>query len=182
MEDIDGKADTSTDGAFAERAWSRMCAVYGQPGVSQACIDLQDVFDVDVPLLLLLDHADRLGVGMRAPELTAFLQVSAMWQGDVVAPLRAIRRDMKGRYGSAEELALREAVKALELQAEKIEVRRLAGLLIQLKNAGEAAQMSNAYLARQAVPADERRKVMALLDAAADGLDQTRTNIEGRPT
>lgn len=176
---MDGVGRKAED--FAELAWTRICAVYAEPGLANACIELQDAYGVDVPLLLLLDHADRLGFGISAPDFAAFLKASAMWQGDVVAPLRAIRRDMKGRYGSAEDLALREAVKGLELQAERIEVRRLSDLLMQTKMTGEAAQMSDAYLEQHSVPEDERTKVMALLNAAAARLDQARTNMEGRP-
>lgn len=149
---------------FAAKVWTAMCDLYRTPAVAQLCVGLQDTFGVDVPLLLLLFQADQLRMGS---EITALLTDALLWREDVVKPLRTIRQTMKGQYTEDDEVQLREAVKALELRAERVHVSRLARSFLLHANATGESQMSDAYLQRCGVPDDERQAALAIFEVAA---------------
>jgi uncharacterized protein (TIGR02444 family) len=119
-------ADMPIADAAAE-LWEFSLDFYARPGVSAALIELQDRAGLDVNLILFalwhglsgrgrLDH-ERLAVADQA--------VRAI-QAEIITPLRALRRRL--RTGpDADIQRLREAIKALELDAEKIAQARLAG-------------------------------------------------------
>ena len=99
--------------------WDFALAVYGSDGVADECLALQDRLGLDVNVLLLTTY---IGVVERIPltsaDITAANAVVAGWHGEVVRPLRAVRKALKA-FGQE---ALRAQVKAAELQAEKIEL------------------------------------------------------------
>ncbi len=103
--------------------WDFSLAVYGRAGVGEACVALQDRHGLDVNLLLLCCWAATRGRGLDAAELSRLVAAVAGWQREVVRPLRGVRRWLKsqavGAAGAAR--ALRAAVKAQELEAERIE-------------------------------------------------------------
>src|SRR5216684_1534893 len=76
--------------------WRFSLRLYRQPGVADACIALQDECGVDVNVLLffLWLAADKRLVP--APNARAVCEQAALWHDDVVAPLRAVRRKLKG--------------------------------------------------------------------------------------
>lgn len=112
---------------FLSRAWPDMCAAYRAPELGAACLALQDAFAVDVPLLLLLCLADRADHGIADDGLTRIIASAASWRDTVIVPLRQARRGMKHRFIAGPEIALREDIKRLELEAERQHVLRLAG-------------------------------------------------------
>ena len=98
---------------FALAAWSR-------PGVSEACLRLQDDYGQCVALFLWRAWTVREGRGVGALDLP--LALARRWESDLVAPLRAIRRRLAGEFdgmGASEREALRAQVRALELAAER---------------------------------------------------------------
>ena len=110
---------------FAER-------VYGRPGVAQACLALQERCHADVNLLLF---AAWLGAerGTPLPDRLArqAQQRVAAWHGEIVRPLRAVRQRMKAgpaHAPSAATEALRDALKAVEIGSERIELALLETL------------------------------------------------------
>ncbi|WP_313088683.1 TIGR02444 family protein [Pseudomonas sp.] len=108
--------------------WSFACRCYAQPGVEAACLDLQAA-GADVCLWLTGAWLERRRVGFSEPRLASLQAFSQYWQGEVVAPLRALRRDWRsGAEADAELAAIRTQVKRLELDAEAIELRRLQEL------------------------------------------------------
>jgi uncharacterized protein (TIGR02444 family) len=151
---------------FANNVWTAMCDLYRAPAVAQLCVRLQDRYGVDVPLLLLLFHADQWEMEC---EIKAFLTDAALWREDVVRPLRTIRQAMKGSFTEHDEVQLREAVKALELRAEHIHVSRLARSFLLHAKATGASRMSETYLERCGVPQSERETALAVFQAAALG-------------
>lgn len=109
--------------------------VYARPGIRALCLRLQDEYDVDVVLLLMCCwHGCYHGVLSE----TAIAQASAFsghWREQLVRPLRQARRWLKphpadsvGIPGEDQEI-LRERIKALELEAEFMQLRALAGLV-----------------------------------------------------
>ena len=116
------------DGAlwhFAER-------VYGRPGVAQACLGLQERCHADVNLLLFAAWlgAER-GMSLPDPLARQAQQRVAAWHGEIVRPLRAVRQRMKAGPAPAPSSAteaLRDALKAVEIGSERIELAVLEPL------------------------------------------------------
>ena len=110
--------------------WSFALRVYRQPGVAEACLMLQDHHGVDVNVLLLALFAavDR-GILLDRAALEEVDRLVRPWRDEVVVPLRQVRRRLKSGpmpAPDAQTEALRNAVKAAELQAEQIEEALLA--------------------------------------------------------
>jgi uncharacterized protein (TIGR02444 family) len=101
-------------------------ALYSRPGVSPACLKLQDEGGVDVLMLIGLVYADvRLGRPLDAGAIAALDRNIAKWRRTVIHPLRLIRVQLKPDWPEVRDndrLTLREKVKALELQAEFIQL------------------------------------------------------------
>ncbi|WP_448207339.1 TIGR02444 family protein [Azospirillum sp. sgz302134] len=101
--------------------WDFSLAVYARPGVPAACLDLQDRRGLDVNVLLFAAWAGlACGVRLTAEELARIDAAVAPWRAEVVRPLRAVRRRVKG-----EDAALYDRLKAAELAAERIQQDRL---------------------------------------------------------
>ena len=106
-----------------ESLWRFSLAVYSRPGVDAACVGLQDRLGADVNLLLLALWAGAVcGARLDDAELERLASEAAAWHRPVVAPLRGVRRHLKGVAGAE---ALRQAVKAVELESERLEQVRL---------------------------------------------------------
>lgn len=105
------------------RFWDFSLAVYGRPGVAPACLALQDRHGLDVNLLLYCGWSGSRGRRLDARALEALDGRVAAWRDEVVLPLRAVRRWLKTQETAPGEdpPALREEVKRLELEAERIE-------------------------------------------------------------
>lgn len=112
--------------------WDFALDVYRRPGVSQACLSLQDSAGVDVNVTLYIlwriaVRADRVGSDDVAEADAAIAQ----WRARVVEPLRALRRGLKtGPHPApnAETDKLRGRIQAAEIDAEHIELDTLESL------------------------------------------------------
>ena len=111
---------------FPARAWTDMCAAYRDANLAAACLGLQQAFAVDVPLMLVLSLADRAGHGLSAATIATLQRDARAWRETVIVPLRETRRAMKTRFLAPGEVALRDAIKRAELEAEHLHVLRLA--------------------------------------------------------
>lgn len=110
--------------------WTWALALYARPGVSAACLHLQDHRGLDVNLLLVMLHA-VVADGRYPPPggLAAADAAVALLRTEVVQPLRAVRRHMKlSDYGPMNQ-TVRNRVKSCELAAEQMEQAVLAGLM-----------------------------------------------------
>lgn len=126
-----------------------MCACYRDEALARACLKVQERHDVDVPLLLALCLADQAGHHIGRDALPALVEVSAAWREAAILPLRFARREMKGRFTAPAEQGLRDDIKRLELEAERLQVLRLAeSFPPACEDAGGAAL---AYLAMRGV-------------------------------
>ena len=98
--------------------WAFSLAVYGGDGVADECLALQERLGLDVNILLFAAYIGAVeGVRLEVSDIAAANAEVAHWQGEIVRPLRQVRRALKPM--SAE--GLRAQVKAAELEAEKIE-------------------------------------------------------------
>jgi uncharacterized protein (TIGR02444 family) len=108
--------------------WNFALELYARAGVEQACLELQEAGN-DVCLLLTGAWLQRRGVRCLDERLQALQALAGPWQREVVTPLRQVRQDWRANAGQDAELAaLREQVKKLELQAERILLDRLQAL------------------------------------------------------
>lgn len=122
-------------------SWAFALAIYARPGVAEACLTLQNEAGVDVMLLLMATFA-----AVRHRNLLTVIEIEALdkacrpWHEQIVGRLRAIRTELKTgpkpAPGEATE-PFRAKIKALELEAEKLENRILAECL-PLKPPGQA--------------------------------------------
>ena len=115
MDDV--RTDHLTDHPF----WRFSLAVYGAG--SGACLALQDRRGVDVNMLLFAVWAGRCGHRLSAVEIEGLCSAVMPWTVAVAGPLRAVRRWIKAQNAEqlpVDALALRDQVKACELQAEAI--------------------------------------------------------------
>jgi uncharacterized protein (TIGR02444 family) len=105
--------------------WSFSLTLYARPGVEQACLQLQSA-GVSVCLLLCAAWLGQRGIACDEQRLQQLRGVAQAWDADVVQPLRALRAQWKyAAAGDAELHSLREKVKSLELEAERILILRL---------------------------------------------------------
>lgn len=108
--------------------WNFALELYARAGVEQACLELQETGS-DVCLLLTGAWLQRRGVRCLDERLRALQEVAGPWQREVIAPLRQTRRDWRAAAEQdAERAALREQIKKLELQAERVLLGRLQAL------------------------------------------------------
>ncbi len=102
--------------------WTWTIVAYDAPGVAEACLSLQDHNEQNVPLLL---WAAWVAVTGRRPDeetIEAACDAARAYDTVVVAPLRAVRRTLKAPIPDIDHdhrEALRQQVKALELDAER---------------------------------------------------------------
>jgi uncharacterized protein (TIGR02444 family) len=99
--------------------WSFTLDFYAMPGVEQACLTLQ-AGGANVCALLCGVWLGKRGVPCTEQRLGEVRQKAGPWHDDVVRPLRELRVQWKAAAAQNAALAaLRERVKALELDAEQ---------------------------------------------------------------
>lgn len=155
-----------SDPGFLQRVWPGMCAAYRDAALGRACLEMQDRFGADVPLFLFLCIADRAGHGIGREALEALVVESEDWRAAAIEPLRRARQAMKGRFTASAELRLRDEIKRLELEAERLHVQRLAAALPPAEV--ESGSAAGAYLALRGVPQDTARQILQAFDIAYD--------------
>lgn len=110
--------------------WRFSLAFYAQPGVAPACLVLQDQQGFDVNLALYCCWLGLSGRGrIDAARLAAADAAIASWRYGVIKTLRTARRSLKQPAADdTDAAALRERVRAIELEAERVCQYRLAAL------------------------------------------------------
>lgn len=115
--------------------WSFAVDLYKRPGVSDACLWLQDTLGIDINVLLLvLFAASERGVALSPSDIAELDRAVAEWRSDVVVALRSVRRQLKAGPPPAPSPlteALRDSIKSAELRAEQIEQAVLANWIEQ---------------------------------------------------
>ncbi|HLY80852.1 MAG TPA: TIGR02444 family protein [Caulobacteraceae bacterium] len=110
----------------AEALWPYALEVYGRPGVEPLLLRLQDDHGQCVLLLLWSLWMAATGRAIDAPTVAACVELARAWQDAAVAPLRRLRRDLKGRASQTRlQARIRTGVQALELEAERMLLQML---------------------------------------------------------
>jgi uncharacterized protein (TIGR02444 family) len=111
--------------------WAFSRVVYDSPGVQQECLSLQDEHGIDVNLLLFCAFIGAMHAAVLSDQaMKEAVTAVGEWHKNVVGRLRAVRRALKPLTMEGSPLAslavrLRTGVKALELDAERIEQTKL---------------------------------------------------------
>lgn len=111
--------------------WQFSIKFYAVPGVAEACIALQDQAKVDVNILFYLLWNATQGRAFNAADVTEIEHRIGPWRELAVVPIRNIRRALKVPPPVMEAAAaegLRTRIKAVELEAERLQQEALYGL------------------------------------------------------
>lgn len=148
--------------------WDWACAHYAKPGVSEACLALQDNHEQNAPLLL---WAAWTAAERRKPDaemIEAACDTARAWDGVVVEPLRKVRRLLKAPIPDIEEgprLEIRDQIKALELSAERHLLEALQAIAPEPDNAPRPIIDALAATARTWSSVTPRPALIRLADA-----------------
>jgi uncharacterized protein (TIGR02444 family) len=166
-------------GASDNTFWTFTLGLYGQPGVAPALIGLQDRLGLDVNMLLYCCWAGADGRLLSRDDLKAVEAVAEPWQSEVVRPLRALRRRLKGGFGVMpvdRVAAYRKRVNELEIEGEHIAQNVMAQPPRGEHRAGAGAAVVvtanlKAYLKLRHAPVDapERADLVTILRACCPG-------------
>lgn len=111
--------------------WDFSLAHYGNPQVAAICLELQDIYGVNVNLLLWSLWLESEHLLLTEERLKAAINLVSTWEQNYVWPLRQLRRSMKRDFavspGQVGEV--REQIKKAELLAEKQEQQWLQDLV-----------------------------------------------------
>jgi len=111
-----------TNHALNEPLWDFAIRLYSQEFVAEICLKAQDRDGLNVPLLLFALWADARGMDLSEAQLKTYLAIMNAYDGDLIRPLRAIRRDLKitsSAMAPIQRQEFRQTIKSLELNAEK---------------------------------------------------------------
>lgn len=148
--------------------WSFALSCYRQPGIEAACLELQAA-GADVCLLLTGAWLECRGVACDVARLRQLKDLSDDWRAMVVAPLRTLRQSWRQQAATDYELAeLRERVKALELDAEHIQLQRLQSATQHWPKGNEPANWLDPLCA--GLSGEKQARLEALRRAAASQL------------
>jgi uncharacterized protein (TIGR02444 family) len=153
--------------------WTFSLGFYRQPGVPEACLELQDRCGVDVNVVLFLLWTATLKRHLQIVEVQTLADKVRAWQTEVVVPIRNLRRFLKSPpplldKGVAE--LFRTKIKAVELESERLQQEAMFALAPTLR--GELAETveeaAQASLANYQSVAGQRFEITAtktLMDA-----------------
>jgi len=104
--------------------WRFSVKFYAEPGVAQACIDLQDQAGIDVNLLFFLLWNATQGRAFDAAQVAELDRSFGAWRDLAVIPLRTLRRGLKAPppvLSADVAEGFRTRIKAVELEAERLQ-------------------------------------------------------------
>lgn len=119
---------------FVEHFWDFSVRTYRSTGVAGACLSLQEEHDVDVNMFLYCCWLAARRGEFDADLWNCTIEYSTVWANNLVRPLRRARTWMKHEgcvNGAAENdacMALREKIKSVEFDAEKMQQEVLSSL------------------------------------------------------
>ncbi len=107
--------------------WDYALALYRQPGVEPACLELQQGWPLGINRLLFCCWLAAEGRSLQPQSLRA--GTATQWQHNITAPLRALRYQVREQVKHEPELApCYQALRQAELACEQVELARLFSL------------------------------------------------------
>jgi len=149
------------------RIWDWALEAYARQPVAEACLNLQDAHGQNVPYLLWAAWMAQEG---RSADLKDAARMMRTWDAEVGSPLRGVRRALKPARPPVDETAkeaLRDAVKAVELQGERVLMESLEALS---SAPGVAIAVLDGLVAAAEASGDPPRR--SALEKLADALDK----------
>lgn len=134
--------------------WDWTLKAYGEPGVPEATLVLQDAYGQNTSFLLWAVWAE----GPDATILAEAARIARAWDSTVLKPIRDIRRALKPAFPPVDDGAregLREDVKAAELRAERVLMETLETLGGKARGGHPALESLNAASAAWGRPAPD---------------------------
>lgn len=123
--------------------WNFSLKVYAKPGVEAACLDLQNIYALDVNLLLFCVWLDSRQLDQSV--LNDAISLSREWSGGVVRKIRQARERLKlplpEKLEQAAADTLRSSLKQVELCAEQIHQNGLQALLVSQTHSSQTLDM-----------------------------------------
>lgn len=103
--------------------WRYSLRFYREPGIADICLRLQERCGADVNVLLFVLWLAREGRATSEGDLRRIEETTARWRDEVIRPLRELRTRLKRPeiLADPDRAALRESIKTIELEAERIE-------------------------------------------------------------
>jgi uncharacterized protein (TIGR02444 family) len=139
-----------SEAAENRSCWDFVVELYAKPGVSRACLELQDQLGVDVSFLLtILFYARHRSIDFSTEKIASLDRGISAWRDQVLIPLRRLRRNVKALdllNSPTEEFYRR--IKADELLAEQLEVSALEQQLEQMVVERSAAELKRELIER----------------------------------
>lgn len=150
-----------------EDIWSFCLRFYARPGVSAACLALQEDHGADVVLLLYLLFLARARRSLAAEAVGQCNQAAQAWREAVIQPLRRVRGTLKSAPAAYPRAgALRKSVAAAEMDAERMQLQRLAACEFPSQQAATAVAAARAslaaYCAHLGLPLDSTVNLLTL--------------------
>jgi uncharacterized protein (TIGR02444 family) len=154
--------------------WQFSVALYAAPGVSHACIQLQDQWQANVNLMLWLVWLEQRNQSVEGDVITQAEAAIAPWHTQTLQPLRELRRHLGSQRSTPNhdnscpvKDELYQQLKAAELLAEKIQQRTLVELSSQLSfsPAERPGRNLGRYFDHLQIPEVERGDLLACLYA-----------------
>ncbi|WP_290650943.1 TIGR02444 family protein [Aquisalimonas sp.] len=110
-----------------DAAWAGLARLYGEAGVKEICLLLQDRAGVCVTALLTVVWSAAAGHGPLRPEAAAaVVAISERLEADVLRPLRRARNGLRGdARRDAQAAALRQSLLQRELEVERLVQERV---------------------------------------------------------
>jgi len=142
--------------------WDWTLEAYGQAGVPETCLELQDAYGQNTSLLLWAVWAETADPAL----LARAADVAHRWEDLALTPIRAVRRALKPPFIGIEDVrreGLREDVKAVELRAERVLMESLEAMT---PNRGGAHALEALQAASKAWGAPAPANALAALAAA----------------
>ncbi|OAV54852.1 hypothetical protein A6U98_09860 [Rhizobium sp. WYCCWR10014] len=154
---------------FCANVFDVMVRLYGEPGIASLCLEAQTSYAVDVPSLLFFALADSDGHGADDGEMRRLLDRAGEWRSLFVLPLRHLRLTLRQGRRNTAEIEFYEQIKAAELEAERLQVRRLADDFLPLEGPGGLAAR---YLETISMPEPEAGTLVGQLRDAAKAVSR----------
>ena len=162
------------DRAEAESLWDFSVRIYANPGVEDICLQLQDIWHGDVPVLLFALWRGRQGLVLSSADVQRIVDAVTVWQREIITPIRHLRRQLRDVDLLVPELvegmqAVRQALQQTELGAERRELEYLSTIEVGATHEPGAATISAniaAYLDFLDVSKTDQKVCGLLVDAA----------------